>query len=182
MKLDLSEIAATIGKRYHYEIKEQCGAKEYEDLRCTEPIIGSVDFTNTGRVIVARGSLSTTIELDCSRCLERLTLPVNVKIEEQLPIANLQALMAGQEEETSEEEEEPLFQDNVFDLSEFIRQAILVQVPIKPLCSEACKGLCPTCGTNLNQGPCDCPVDVEASPFAALAEMLKDSGNQSEKA
>ena len=179
MKLDLSEIATTIGKSYHYEIKEGCA--DYEDLRCTEPITGSVDFTNTGRMIVARGSLSTTVELECSRCLERLTMSVDVKIDEQLPISSLQALIAGHEEELPEEEMEPLFENNVFDLSEFIRQMVLVQVPIKPLCSEACLGLCPTCGRNLNDGPCDCPVNVEASPFAALADILKDEGKRGEE-
>jgi len=170
MKLDLSEIAATVGKKYRYEIKEECA--EDEDLRCIAPIVGSIEFTNTGRLIVARGSVSTTIELDCSRCLERLTAPVEVETDEQFPVTNVQALMAGYEEEITEEEQEPLFVNNILDLPEFIRQMILVQVPIQPLCSKDCKGLCPTCGRNLNEGPCDCPLVVEVSPFAALGQFL----------
>ena len=173
MKLDLSEIAGTVGKRHEYEIREDCA--DQEDLRCIEPIVGSVEFTNTGRLIVARGSLSATVELECSRCLGPLTLAVTATIEEQFPIPSAQAVTAGREEEITEEEKEPLFEDNRFDLSEYIRQTVLVEVPIKPLCSETCRGLCPTCGRNLNEGPCDCPVEVEASPFAVLKEILQES-------
>jgi uncharacterized protein len=172
MKLDLSEIAAVIGKNYHYEIRDD--RFESEDVCCTKPVVGSVDFTNTGHLIVARGSFKTEIELECGRCLETLRMPVEVKIEENLPITNYQALIAGHEEEIGEEEEEPLFQNNVFDLSEYIRQAIFVQTPIQPLCSNVCKGLCPTCGKNFNEGPCDCPVTIEASPLAVLGELLKE--------
>lgn len=177
MKLDLSEIAAVIGKNFHYEIREDCS--DSEDIRCTKPIVGSVDFTNTGRLIIARGSFKTEVELECSRCLEMLKLPVEVKIEEHLPITSVQALLTGNEEEIDEEEEEPLFRNNIFDLSEYIRQAILVQTPIQPLCSAACKGLCPTCGKKLDDGPCECPVNTEDSPFAALGELLKEE--QSDK-
>jgi uncharacterized protein len=173
MKLDLSEIAANVGKHIHYDLKEECF--EAEDVKCMEPIKGGIDFTNTGQLIVVRGSFSTKVELDCSRCLEKLTVPVNVKIEEQFPVRSIQTMMAGyQEEELEEEEEEPLFQNNIFDLSEYIRQAILVESPIRPLCDDACKGLCQTCGKNLNEGPCDCPIDIKSSPFSALADMLDD--------
>lgn len=172
MKLDLTEVANNLGKNYHYDVNEDCA--EYEDLRCKEPITGSIDFTNTGRLIVARGKMSTVVELDCGRCLETLTIPVEVTVEEQFPITDLQTLIAGQEEEITEEEKEPLFENNIFDLSEYIRQSVLVEVPIRPLCSEDCKGLCPTCGSNLNEGPCDCPVNIEASPFSVLAELMEE--------
>jgi uncharacterized protein len=181
MKLDLSEIAATIDKHIHYEINEEC--TDFEDVRCTEPIKGSIDFTNTGQIIVALGSFKTTIELECSRCLEQFPLPISARIEELLPIKVMQAAMAGHSVEIDEEEEEPLFQDNMFDLSEFLRQSILVQAPIKPLCDELCKGLCPTCGSNLNGEPCGCPVDVSDSPFAVLADIVEDheKGKEHEK-
>ena len=144
----------------------------------TKPIIGSIDFTNTGRLIIARGRFKTEVQFECSRCLETLTLPIEVTVDEQLPISSYQACVSGYEVEIDEAEEEPLFQNNIFDLSEYIRQAILVQTPIQPLCSDACKGLCLTCGKNLNEGPCDCPINIEASPFAVLAELLKEEKDE----
>lgn len=175
MKLDLSEIAGNLGKAYHYDIREQC--VESQDFRCTSPIIGAIDFTNTGRLIIVRGSFSTNVELDCSRCLEKLAMPVEVKIEEQLPIRNF--LVEPVEDEDFEEDEiSSFFENNIFDLSEYIRQAIVVQLPIKPLCSDACRGLCPTCGTNLNERPCDCPVTIQDSPFSALQVILEEESDE----
>ena len=57
------------------------------------------------------------------------------------------------------------------DLVPLIVAALLLEVPLVPLCDDDCKGLCPQCGANLNEGPCGCSrdeADVEASPFAAL--------------
>jgi uncharacterized protein len=136
-----------------------------------------VTFTNSGRHIVARGRFRTTVELECSRCLRRHRIDLDLPIEEALPIAGQvpDVREEGVEEELPEEETEPLFVENIFDLTELLRQSILVAAPIKPLCSEECKGLCPHCGKNLNDGPCECPPDSEAGPFAALAELVKES-------
>ncbi len=175
MKLDLSEIAATVGKVFNYEMNEPC--IQSEELICTEPITGNIVFTNAGQHIIARGSFSTVIELNCSRCLEGLVTSVNIEVDEQLPINSVRSMLLAQTEDDDKldvEDEEPLFRDNIFDLSEYIRQQMLVEVPIKPLCNDLCKGLCPVCGTNLNEGACNCPVEVDQKPLAALAEMLEN--------
>lgn len=159
--------------QYHYIVNEK--GLEAEDVRTTEPIIGSIDFMNAGNHIITRGSIKTKVAIECGRCLEDFTFPVEITIEEEFPIHDLQALLSEQkDEDLGLEDEEPLFKDNIFDLSEYIRQMILVQTPIQPLCQDACAGLCPTCGKNLNEGPCDCPVNLEALPFAALKEILED--------
>ncbi len=74
-----------------------------------------------------------------------------------------------------------LFQENMLDLTELLRQNILLSMPIKPLCSDECKGLCPTCGRNLNEGPCNCPSDSGGSAFAALAALLEDTSDKDKK-
>lgn len=176
MKLDLSEVAGNLGKSYHYDINEAC--VKSEDFRCIKPVVGSVDFTNTGRLIVVRGHFNTEVELDCSRCLEKVPMPVEVKVEEQLPIKNFAVEPVEDEDIDEEEEVAGFFENNIFDLSEYLRQAIVVQMPIKALCSDVCKGLCPTCGANLNDAPCNCPVVIEDSPFAALKGMLEEEGEE----
>lgn len=178
MKLDLSEIARIVGKRYHYEINEPPIVDE--TIVCVEPIRGAIDFANTGRLIVARGKLSTTIELECSRCLGKFTTPVSSEIEEGFPIPN-PAFVDEEDEEApkiGEDEREPLFIDNVLDLTELLRQTIILAAPIRPLCREACKGLCANCGRNLNEGQCDCIVNTEGSPFSKLGELLEDQKNE----
>lgn len=177
MRLDLSEIAAHLGKRIKYEINEAPIVDPQSGLKCVEPIKGSVAFTNTGETIDARGKFQTTVELDCARCLRAYKMPVEMPIEEELPLEGAPWAAEQQQEdieELPEDEKEPLFVDHIFDLEEYLRQSILVSVPIKPLCEEVCKGLCPHCGANLNDGPCECPPDTGDSPFAALRTLIKE--------
>lgn len=183
MKLDLSEIVTNFGKRMKYEVDEpplvdpECG------LRCIEPITGELVFQNTGRHIVVRGGITTQAELDCSRCLKIFRVPLNLKIEEELPLGSVipeELEEAELEEEELEDDSEPLFVDNVLDLTELIRQTILVNLPIKPLCAQECEGLCPRCGKVLSQGPCECPEETGSSPFAALSALLDEEKDKKE--
>jgi len=176
MKLDLTEIVAHLGKQIRYDIDEPPVEELDGGLRCVTPIKGEVTFTNSGRHIVARGRFAATVETECSRCLGRYRTDLDIPIEEEIRIAGHMAEMLEEEVEAElpEEEKEPLFVDNIFDLTELLRQDILVAVPIKTLCSDECKGLCPRCGKNLNDGPCDCPPEEEAGPFAVLAELSTD--------
>ena len=176
MKLDLSEIASHLGKRISYEIDEPTIGEIDENIKGAAPVKGEVTFSNTGRHIVARGHAKTAVDLDCSRCLGRFRIDLELPIEEELRIAGHLPDMAEQEEEEElpEEEKEPLFVDNVFDLGELIRQSILMALPIKPLCSEECKGLCPRCGHNLNEEQCKCPKDEENPAFAELGTLLAE--------
>ena len=176
MKLVLSEIAAHLGKRIGYEIDQEPIVDAASGLKCVEPIKGNIAFGNTGRTIDVRGKCRTTVELECGRCLRTYRLPITLAIEEELPLEG-QPWVAEEvesEEELPEEEKDPLFVDNVFDLGEYLRQWILVNMPIKPLCDEGCKGLCPHCGANLNDGSCECPPDATESPFGALASLLEE--------
>jgi len=176
MKLDLSEIAAHLGKRIRYEIDQPPIKELGSGVKDIEPVKGDATFTNTGNNIVVRGKFHTVIELDCSRCLTAYKLPVDLPIEEELPIGGPQPWMMEEVEveDLPEEEQEPLFVENIFDLDELIRQQILVNLPIKPLCGDLCKGLCPHCGANLNEGPCECPPETVESPFGALASLMEE--------
>ncbi|MDO8684709.1 MAG: DUF177 domain-containing protein [Armatimonadota bacterium] len=181
MKLDLSEIARNLGMRFHYEIDEP--PIEDETVACADRIRGHIDFANTGLAIITKGAFETAVKLECSRCLTTFIIPVSSEIDEQFEIPN-PAEMIDEEEivETEEEQElEPFFVENVLDITELIRQSLILNAPIRPLCDEACKGLCPACGKNLNEGPCECEVKTDSSPFASLAEMWKESHNNAEE-
>jgi uncharacterized protein len=175
MKLDLTEIARILGKRYHYVIDEP--AIVDDTVVCTEPIRGKIDFSNTGKLIIAAGDFTTAIQLECSRCLVAFSIPVSSAIEEQFEIPSPEGFVDEEEDHDLEleEEVETLFVENKLDLTELIRQNLVLAAPIRPLCSEACKGLCPTCGRNRNDTQCDCDSKAESSPLAKLAEMWKQS-------
>ena len=60
------------------------------------------------------------------------------------------------------------------DLGEMVREQFFLTVPLKRLCRDACRGLCPTCGANRNQVRCECPPEAAASPFGSLRSLLED--------
>ena len=180
MKLDLNEIAAHLGTRLKYSIDEAPIEDVASALKCVERVTGEITFTNAGSSIVARGSFRTAVELECGRCLGSYRLHVEAQIEENLLLTDRapESVADAEEQELPEEEKDPLFVDNVFGLEELLRQSILVNVPLKPLCSEECKGLCPRCGRNLNEAACGCAPEETQSPLASLAVLLEQEKEQ----
>ena len=83
-------------------------------------------------------------------------------------------------EDMDEDEFDVLPADKVIDLEPLITAALLLEFPLIPLCDEECKGLCPQCGANLNEGPCGCEPaaddddDMPPNPFAALKDFPFD--------
>src|ERR671919_630513 len=80
--------------------------------------------------------------------------------------------MADEESEVREEDLETSFYRNEqIDLNELLREQFYLALPMKPLCRDECKGLCPQCGTNLNTGTCDCGPGWEDPRLAALKQL-----------
>jgi uncharacterized protein len=116
------------------------------------------------------GTATTELELACSRCLEPFRLAVNAPFD----ILYLPASEASAESEQEVEEEDletSYYRDDQIDLNELLREQFYLALPMKPLCQEACKGLCPQCGTNLNTGRCDCVTAWEDPRHAALKSL-----------
>lgn len=167
MKLDLSEIAHHPGMHSVQEIDEACP----EEIKCTEPVNGSIRLTNTGTLLLIEGTVKATAVLECGRCLEDFTMPVSAKIEEEFRVEHVgDAMMVLPMEE--DEEASELVKNNILDIGELVRQNLLVELPISPVCKPECLGLCPTCGKNRNMRECSCPPAEVESPFRVLADLL----------
>ena len=144
---------------------------ENDVFRVVSPVTLSfdVDRQETGRYRVA-GHLTGELELTCSRCLEPFTMPVATDFDlRYVPRAE----NAGDgEKEVEEDDLATAFYDNYeIDLSQLMTEQFQLALPMKPLCTDACKGLCAQCGTNLNTGACDCSPKWEDPRFAALKSM-----------
>ena len=116
------------------------------------------------------GQLSADLESDCARCLEPVA--TSVKRSFDLLYRPLGA-DAGREElsVTSAEAEIGYYQGDGLLLEDVLREQVLLAVPVKVICREDCKGLCPQCGTNLNQGRCSCEEPAEDPRWAGLKEL-----------
>jgi len=107
----------------------------------------------TGEKLTVKGDVTFALTLECSRCLTEFRKEFN----EKLDIFFIPGASEAKEKELSADEAKTLFYGSKgIDLFPAIRDTILLSVPMKPLCREDCKGLCPQCGKNLNDGPCGC--------------------------
>ena len=142
------------------------------DFYGEHPFAGPVQVSGTVRnqadALVLEGTAETTLELVCDRCLKPFCRDMRVPVD---------SLLAETLED--EENDEILLLDNgTVDLDEVFTTALVLAMDSKHVCSEDCKGLCATCGADLNEGPCGCKPEIDPR-FAALAQLLdKESGHQ----
>lgn len=179
MKLDLSEIARTPGAFAEHQI--DVTLQEIEGMTLTAPIRGRMYISSTGRVLVIEGAVDTEVEMTCFRCGITYRQPIHAEFQEDFIIRP--PLATGHGPLVEEEEEAPgvrLFYEGTFDLNldELFRQSILVALPLKPICAEECKGLCPHCGHRLSEGECACEAEAVNPQMAVLQQLLQQRKQQ----
>jgi uncharacterized protein len=160
------EVAIDLGPEWFARWREEDSDLEFADARIT----GLVHLSKHGQDILVRGNLSGPMELACSRCLEPFTGPAAIDFD--------LLLMPGPPTAHAEDEELSLtdldldyYIGEIVDLESLLREQIILMLPLKPLCDETCKGLCPQCGANLNLETCLCQTEDVNSPFALLAKL-----------
>ena len=122
------------------------------------------------------GNVGTELELDCSRCLEPFSLPIDFAFDQRyLPMS--EASTAAEREVPEEDLQTSYYREDAIDLNELMREQFYLVLPMKPLCREDCHGLCPVCGTNLNRGTCACPREWE-DPRMAVLRKLRDAHHE----
>jgi uncharacterized protein len=119
-----------------------------------------------------KGDLSTRLQLNCARCLEPVTQDVARSFD---LLYRPQGSDAGHAElsVTDAEAEIGYYTGQGIELNDVVREQILLAVPLRVLCTEQCKGLCPHCGKNLNEGHCSCAEPLEDPRWAALKDIRK---------
>ena len=120
--------------------------------------------TNTGGLVELTYTADFKYSKPCDRCLTETEKVV------QYGFVHTLALSA----ENEESDDIIIVPGYSLDLSDLVRDDILLELPIKHLCSEDCLGLCPTCGQNLNEGKCSCTKTAVDPRMAVLDELLQD--------
>lgn len=143
-----------------------------EDVRPLEALRGRARLLRTPRSIFVRGSMSTRLGVECSRCLEDTVTPIAFDVEAEyfpeIDVSTGRPLPAPDDDLAF-----TITASHELDLGEAIRQHLLIEMPMQTVCSEACKGLCPRCGANLNVGPCACPAEEIDDRLAPLRSLLE---------
>ena len=120
------------------------------------------------------GTIRAGVEVDCDRCLKAVEVPVEVEFETSfLPAASAEGATDNVELQ-AEDLAVSVFEGEAIDVDEVVREQILLALPTRLLCGEECRGLCPTCGADLNQAHCSCERRETDPRWAALASLRKD--------
>ncbi len=165
MLLDVSRAIKDPGQAYPFE----AGA----DIEPMTVLDDPVRFTNvrlagqlvgTGEAVRVSASVEADVESRCALCLE----PVKEHLK-----AGIDALFA-REPDPEDPDQFPL-EGYKIETDGIAREALLLELPMRFLCSESCKGICPVCGTNRNIAPCTCQEGGERhNPFSALSKLLTE--------
>ena len=144
------------------------------DFRVIAPALLAFDILKDKQQFRLTGRVQTLLELPCSRCLEPFEWPVQAdfSLRYQPHSQNV-----GDEEREIEEDDlaTAFYENEEIDLGQLMREQFYLSLPMKPLCRDACLGLCPICGTNLNRGTCDCKREWEDPRMAVLKTLKRDS-------
>ena len=134
----------------------------------------SATAERAGGEIRINGSLKTTVEMMCSRCLEPARPDINKSFD--LFFRQRDELMFDEDQEialTERDTQTAFFTGTQLAIGEILREQVLLALPMKVLCRVDCKGLCPTCGINLNSGTCNCPAEKFSPHMDTLLELKK---------
>jgi DUF177 domain-containing protein len=137
-------------------------------VELVEPLDVDLAARSVGDGVLVRGTLRTKVRQVCRRCLA----PVEQEVDEHVDL-----LFAEPTEEDDADDGEVYFlpaRGDDLDLTDAVREQVLLQAPEFTLCREECRGLCPTCGRDLNEGACECVPEAAPSPWDALKNVEFD--------
>ena len=169
MQLDLTRYRQPLG---HFSRSFEPGdvSEPGDAYRIVAPVQLDFDIHKDKEKFRLEGTVRTELELSCSRCLEPYRFPIDAAFDQRY----LPSSEASTEEEREIEEDDletSYYSDEQIDLNVLMREQFYLALPMKPLCTEACRGLCPQCGTNLNTGSCDCAPGWEDPRLAPLRNL-----------
>jgi len=169
MRIELEKLDGTNNRFAHvYEAGELSLEDERADLVGPTEVRGSVERRD-GQVEV-RGNFGAQVELECDRCLQAVSVPVTASFD--LDYVPASEYAADRLAELGEDDlAVSVFDGEVIDIDELVREQVILALPSRALCREDCKGLCPVCGIDKNLKDCECeshPVDPR---WAALSDL-----------
>ena len=171
----LLELNRLRGQREHFDRRFEPSAfdPQDDDYRVATPVDVSMDVEKAGKeAFRVTGRATTKLELQCGRCLEDFQVPVEANFELRY-VPAVENAGEGEREIAEDDLTTAFYREGALDVIDLLREQFQLALPMKPLCSEACRGLCPECGTNLNRNDCGCAPKWEDPRLAPLKELLQ---------
>ena len=165
MTIDVSSILKEFGGRIDVCGEVNVSDVDFGGLRYTfeKPLKVKGTMSNNGKALVLEADVEAQMGTECARCLKDITVDAGFYMEENF---------AQSEDKVPEDEEIILFEGSTIDIDEIVEDNLIMNIKGKYLCSEDCKGLCSSCGADLNEGECDCNREFIDPRWSGLADLM----------
>ncbi len=160
-----------VGASFEADIDEE-NVQLDEDLKLLGPLSGRVRMRRVNQGLLVNGWVDLTVQLACTRCLREFEQSMHVTFEERF-YPTVDVVTGAPLPPIDEDDVFPIDEHHQVDLTEAIRQHVLIAIPMVTLCKEDCAGLCSQCGHDLNLGPCECKPEVDAR-LSILSKLLEN--------
>ena len=166
IKINVAEIKKRlVGKKdFFYDLSaDEIGITEDE-----LPILGRIfvegSISNAGDVLLLEALVKTKVQRMCARCLKEFSADSETEVLEKFYPISAENI----------ENDAFVYESDIVDITETIREALLVAEPLSALCGVDCQGLCPVCGADRNISDCGCDATTIDPRLAALKQFIKD--------
>ncbi len=168
MLLNVQRIINAPGERMDFQFALDLSDVDFGGLYPAQnPVVVTGDVRNTAGMLLLAFTAGSTLKSVCDRCLKSFDNPLSVRCEYAL----------AERVESEDNDEIIVLKDGCVDVGELARTAFILEMDTKTLCSEDCRGICPGCGVDLNQGSCTCQKQVDPR-LAVLAQLLEKDKNK----
>lgn len=168
MKINILKISRREGIKENFDIIDN---NQHELIFNNQTFRTLPPLSVKGYAVNYEGKIEVTldifakVEMQCSRCIDTYVQDIH---------ASANYIFVKEGNQLVEDEDEHSFKGDEIDLTEIVLNEIAAEIPMKPLCSENCKGLCPVCGKNNNRSNCNCKVGEVDSRLQILKKLLDD--------
>lgn len=168
MFLDISQALRTANSEVPFQVSEVLEMQEIYGQQITfddVSIQGTFSCVDDQENILLCGTMQTVTHARCAKCLEDASYPIDLSFRE---------MFVKDADPDDPDAEAFAYRGHTISLEGFATALLIPELPMRFLCKEDCKGLCPACGANLNLGGCNCGAAGKDNPFAALQQLFND--------
>ena len=168
MLLNVQKIINAPGEKIEFQFEMDLSDVDFGGrYPVSKSVVVTGNVRNVAEMLLLQFDASTVLDAVCDRCLKEFELPKSIHYE----------AMLAEEVEDEDNDEILLLEDGTIDLYDLAKTMFILEMDAKTLCSEDCKGLCPGCGADLNQGSCTCKKETDPR-LAVLAQLLNKNNDQ----
>lgn len=170
MLINLSELFSRDGKEKTYTLDIEMD--QFHAPEGVYPVVSKkpavLHIRNLGdRKLLLEGKMEVTLEIPCDRCLEPVEYPFSLDIFQELDMNQTE------EERVEDLDEQPYVSGYHLDVDQLLSNELLLNLPMKVVCSEDCQGICNRCGANLNHGTCSCDQSSPDPRMSVIQELFQ---------